>query len=81
MFNSGGIVPQAPTQEKGQQQQQPNLVSLSSGAVNYENWGESLMPDTSPNTDDTSTDLDPDDKNQMVMFFAEISWISRFPKL
>lgn len=67
VFNSvGGIVPQATTQEKGQQQQQPNLVSLSSGAVNYENWGESLMPDGSPNTDDTSTDLDPDDKNQMM---------------
>ncbi|KMZ62646.1 Transcription factor HBP-1b(c1) [Zostera marina] len=64
VFNSiGGIVSQA-TQEKGQQQP-PNLVSLSSGAVNYENWGESLMADTSPRTD-TSTDLDPDDKNQML---------------
>ncbi|KAK3005773.1 hypothetical protein RJ639_016072 [Escallonia herrerae] len=43
--------------EKGPQ---PNLISMHGG--HRENWGESNMADTSPRTD-TSTDLDPDDKN------------------
>ncbi|XP_047941877.1 transcription factor TGA2.2-like [Salvia hispanica] len=40
---------------------QPNLFSTSSGQ--HENWGESNMAESSSRTD-TSTDLDPDDKNQ-----------------
>ncbi|XP_072979855.1 transcription factor TGA2.2-like [Typha angustifolia] len=46
-----------------QKEQQPNLVSLSSG--HFENWGESTMADTSPRTD-TSTDIDTDDKNNRL---------------
>lgn len=42
---------------------QPNLLSTSSGQ--HENWGESNMAESSSRTD-TSTDLDPDDKNQKV---------------
>ena len=40
-----------------------NLVSVSSG--NIENWEESAMADASPRTD-ISTDVETDDKNQMV---------------
>ncbi|XP_077226500.1 transcription factor TGA2.2-like isoform X4 [Tasmannia lanceolata] len=52
------VGPQRLTPQKGQQ---PNLVSLAS--VQFENWGESTMAETSPRTD-TSTDVDTDDKNQ-----------------
>ncbi|XP_043722164.1 transcription factor TGA2.2-like [Telopea speciosissima] len=45
------------------QKGQPNLGSVSSG--HFENWGESAMADASPRTD-TSTDVDTDDKNQMI---------------
>ncbi|XP_058107465.1 transcription factor TGA2.2 isoform X3 [Magnolia sinica] len=44
-------------QEKGQQ---PNTVSSN----HFDKWGESTMADTSPRTDDTSTDVDTDEKNQ-----------------
>lgn len=44
---------------------QPNLVSTS--GVQHENWGESNMADSSSHTD-TSTDMDPDDKNQRVIY-------------
>ncbi|XP_074589890.1 transcription factor TGA2.3-like isoform X2 [Curcuma longa] len=46
-------------QQKGQQ---PHLLFLSS---QFENWGDSTMADASPRTD-TSTDLDIDEKNQML---------------
>ncbi|XP_042483066.1 transcription factor TGA2.2-like isoform X1 [Macadamia integrifolia] len=52
-------VPQRFHSQKGQ----PNLGSVSSG--HFENWGESAMADASPRTD-TSTDVDTDDKNQMI---------------
>ncbi|XP_042458604.1 transcription factor TGA2.3-like isoform X3 [Zingiber officinale] len=42
--------------------QQPHLLFLSS---QFENWGDSTMADASPRTD-TSTDLDIDEKNQML---------------
>lgn len=48
-----------PLQQKGRQ---PHLLFLSS---QFENWGDSAMADASPRTD-TSTDLDIDEKNQMV---------------
>ncbi|KAL0359621.1 UNVERIFIED_CONTAM: TGACG-sequence-specific DNA-binding protein TGA-2.1 [Sesamum angustifolium] len=40
---------------------QPNLISTS--GAQHENWGESNMADSSSRTD-TSTDVDPDDRNQ-----------------
>lgn len=39
-------------------------------ASQHENWGESNMPDRSPRTD-TSTDVDPEDKNQRVIYFKK----------
>lgn len=36
-------------------------------ATQHENWGESSMADRSPRTD-TSTDADPEDKNQRVIY-------------
>lgn len=36
-------------------------------ASQHENWGESNMADRSPRTD-TSTDVDPEDKNQRVIY-------------
>lgn len=43
---------------------QPNLVSAS--GAQHENWGESNMADSSSHTE-TSTDVDPDDKNPKVI--------------
>lgn len=45
---------------------QPNLLSTSSGQ--HENWGESNMAESSSGTN-TSTDVDPDDRNQKVFLF------------
>ncbi|KAL0404813.1 UNVERIFIED_CONTAM: TGACG-sequence-specific DNA-binding protein TGA-2.1 [Sesamum radiatum] len=50
--------PQATQLQKGPQ---PNLISTS--GAQHENWGESNMADSSSRTD-TSTDVDPDDRNQ-----------------
>ncbi|XP_020549044.1 transcription factor TGA2.3 isoform X2 [Sesamum indicum] len=44
-----------------QKRPQPNLISMS--GAQHENWGESNMADSSSRTD-TSTDVDPDDRNQ-----------------
>ncbi|KAL6295022.1 hypothetical protein ACE6H2_003164 [Prunus campanulata] len=39
--------------------------TTSSGNGHFENWGDSAMADNSQQTDDTSTDVDTDDKNQL----------------
>lgn len=54
-----------PTATPGSQtmQLQSNLVSVS--GTHHENWGESNMADSGSRTD-TSTDMDGDDKNQLI---------------
>ncbi|XP_075103278.1 TGACG-sequence-specific DNA-binding protein TGA-2.1-like [Nicotiana tabacum] len=54
-----------PTATPGSQtmQLQSNLVSVS--GTHHENWGESNMADSGSRTD-TSTDMDADDKNQLI---------------
>ncbi|KAL0339767.1 UNVERIFIED_CONTAM: TGACG-sequence-specific DNA-binding protein TGA-2.1 [Sesamum radiatum] len=57
-FSPALLVSQATQLQKGPQ---PNLISTS--GAQHENWGESNMADSSSRTD-TSTDVDPDDRNQ-----------------
>lgn len=62
-FSAGILGSQQVQLQKGTQ---PNLLSTSSGQ--HENWGESNMAESSSRTD-TSTDVDPDDRNQKVFQF------------
>lgn len=48
-----------------------NLVSVS--GAQHENWGESNLADSSSHTD-TSTDMEPDDRNQRVNFFVILTF-------
>jgi transcription factor TGA len=41
------------------------IASLPLGNCHVENWADSGMADNSQQTDDTSTDIDTDDKNQV----------------
>ncbi|MCI92630.1 transcription factor PERIANTHIA-like, partial [Trifolium medium] len=52
--------------DAGQQQLMYNkgIASLPLGNCHVENWADSGMADNSQQTDDTSTDIDTDDKNQ-----------------
>ncbi|KMZ59984.1 Transcription factor HBP-1b(c1) [Zostera marina] len=56
----------APSETRQTRQPVSNLISSSTSRGHCENWGESLMADTSPKTTDTSTDVDNDDKNQRM---------------
>ena len=47
------------------------VASLGNG--HFENWGESGMADNSQQTD-TSTDVDTDDKNQVLVSFTIALW-------
>lgn len=50
------------------------MATLPLGNGHVENWGDSGMADNSQHTDDTSTDIDTDDKNQVGIYLSNMLW-------